>query len=43
MVSFLTLPGRPSSHDTKVVAWGLLVGDPHKLRYFSGSERSLYY
>jgi hypothetical protein len=42
MVSFQTLPGRPSSDDTKVVAWGLLESDQHKLNYRSGSERCLY-
>ncbi len=42
MVSFQTLPGRPSSHDTKVVAGGLLESDQHKLIYLSGCERSLY-
>ena len=42
MVSFQTLPGRPSSHDTKVVAGGLLEGDQHKLSCLSGSERCLY-
>jgi hypothetical protein len=42
MVSFQSLPDRPSSHDTKVVAWGLLEGDQHKFSYRSGSERCLY-
>ena len=42
MVSFQTLPGRSSNHDTKMVAWVLLESDQHKLRYLSGSERCLY-